>query len=211
MLPGNVKGCIDMADKESRLLVIDASIANAAGEINPASKIYRDFLEGVRVICHRVVMTPEIADEWNRHQTRFAKKWRRSMVAKKKVYLLGSVARSDLREKISRAATHELACQAGIISPESLFQLDPASIHEYSCEAMLKDTHLLEAAMETDRTVISLDDTVRRLFAAATKKIGEIRNVIWVNPNDSNPGIMKWLESGAKSEKNRWLVSQAPE
>jgi hypothetical protein len=199
-----------MRAKRSRLLVIDASIANAAGEVNLASKYYRDILETILEVCHRIVMTPEIELEWENHQTRFALKWQRSMVAKKKVLRLGTVANPELRKKIELAATHQLAVQAGMISQRSLQQLDPASSHNQSREAMLKDTHLLEAALETDNIVISIDEIVRKLFAVATGQVVEIRNVIWINANGTDQSVLKWLEGGAKSEKKRRLVSQAP-
>ena len=50
-------------------------------------------------------------------------------------------------------------------------------------EAMLEDFHLIEAALATDRTVVSRDETVRNLFATASSRIGELKNIIWVNPD----------------------------
>ena len=50
-------------------------------------------------------------------------------------------------------------------------------------EAARKDCHLLYAALESDRTVASLDETIRRLFAAACPAAVEIRDVVWVNPD----------------------------
>jgi hypothetical protein len=77
-----------MADKVSKRLVIDASVARAAGGEDatyPISVYCRDFLEAVLDLSHRVVMTPDIRDEWNKHQSRYACIWRRQMVAKKKL------------------------------------------------------------------------------------------------------------------------------
>lgn len=192
-----------MATKKWRSLVIDASIANAAGELNPASQHHRDFLETARKVGHRVVLTPEIKAEWDKHQTRYALKWLRSMVASKQVCWLEAVVREDLRDNIAKVATHELAYRASMISLKSLYQLDPHSIHAKSCAAMLKDTHLLEAALATDRTVISVDDIVRKLFAVAGERIREIKNIVWVHLDGSDPKVLTWLEGGAKSEKKR--------
>ena len=47
---------------------------------------------------------------------------------------------------------------------------------------MRKDFHLLEAAWATDQTIISLDETIRQLFARAAQRVGEIRDIVWVNP-----------------------------
>src|SRR3954452_5022187 len=79
-----------VAKVRSRRLVIDASIARAAGDssTHPTSRNCRDFLLIVLEICHRAVMTAPILEEWNRHQSRFASTWRKSMMARKKLEVL---------------------------------------------------------------------------------------------------------------------------
>jgi len=69
------------------MLVIDASVARAAGDVsmNPTSRNCREFLQTVLQICHRMALTAPIQEEWNRHQSRFARDWRTSMVARKKI------------------------------------------------------------------------------------------------------------------------------
>jgi hypothetical protein len=69
--------------------VIDASIAHAAGEVSmhPTSRNCREFLQAVLVICHRMVLTPRIQQEWSKHESRFARTWRKSMMARKKIEL----------------------------------------------------------------------------------------------------------------------------
>jgi hypothetical protein len=47
-----------------------------------------------------------------------------------------------------------------------------------STEAMLKDAHLLEAALATDTRIVSKDDTARNSF----RGIPYVRLVVWVNP-----------------------------
>lgn len=71
---------------------------------------------------------------------------------------------------------------------------------------MQKDFHLLEAARETDQTIISLDETVRGLFARATQHVGEIRDIVWVNPeyNEEEEPLV-WLQNGAPPEDHRKL------
>lgn len=171
-----------MAAKVSRCLVIDASVARSAGGEGatfPKSKHCRDFLKAVLTICHRVVMTPEIAEEWKKHRSNFARTWRVSMVARKKEIQLNSPQDEALRKKIENAATSEK-----------------------NCAAMLKDIHLLEAALATDSTVISLDDIVKNLFSASCQSVGEIRSIIWVNPDEDEGKTQTWLEKGAKPDKN---------
>jgi hypothetical protein len=170
-----------MVAKVSRRLVIDASVARSAGgeqSMFPTSKHCRDFLKAALSICHRVVMTPEIAEEWNKHRSNFARTWRVSMVARKKEIRLPSHHNENLRTKIEGAASSEK-----------------------SCAAMLKDVHLLEAALATDSVVISLDDVVKNLFSTSCQSIGEIKNIIWINPDEDKGQTQVWLEKGAKPDK----------
>jgi hypothetical protein len=174
-----------MPAKTSKRLVIDASIARSSGDENavfPTSKRCRDFLLATRDICHQAVMTAAIREEWNRHQSRFARAWRVSMVARRKLHIIDVPADEQLREKISQATTKTR-----------------------DREAMLKDTHLIEAAIATDQILVSLDETVRVLFTEAVGRIGEIRRICWANPDKIEEGCINWLEGGAKNEKRRQL------
>ena len=77
---------------------------------------------------------------------------------------------------------------------------------ERQSEDIEKDFHLLQAALATDQTVISLDEIIRGLFRQASQSVGEIRNIIWVNPDrtaEEHP--IAWLQDGAPPEANRRL------
>ncbi len=179
-----------MAAKVSKLRVIDTSVVGAAGGPDatyPTSVHCRDFLQAVLDICHRVVITPDIREEWNRHSSTFARKWRKTMVAKKKL-----VYRADI------SADEEL-CQ----------KISGAIASDTDLEAMLKDFRLIEAAIVTDNTVISLDDKVRIIFDKAAKRVGELRNVVWVNPDDTEAKPIGWLENGAQPEKDLRLGARS--
>lgn len=167
----------------SRRLVIDASIARAAGGIEatfPTSKHCRDFLKATLTICHRMVMTPEISEEWNKHQSNFARTWRCSMMARRKIYPPPNIANSKLRTKLEHI---------------------PAS--PVAKAAMLKDIHLIEAALATDKIVVSLDETVRNFFNASAASLGELKTSVWLNPDKEEEEPIAWLENGAKPEKQR--------
>jgi hypothetical protein len=174
-----------MTAKSSQRLVIDASVARASGglgAVSPTSKNCSDFLQAVLDICHQVVLTTEILEEWHRHKSKFARHWLASMFARKKAKLIGSAKDRQLHDKIDRAAQSEKARAA-----------------------MLKDVHLLEAALATDEIVVALDETVRGLFIEAVISVGEIRNVVWVNPDRADEEPLIWLEGGAKPDKKRRL------
>ena len=173
----------------SKRLVIDASIARSSGGAEatfPTSKHCRDLLQAVLRICHRIVMTPKIKTEWDEHQSNFARRWRVSMESRKKVCHLESVPESGLGDKIRGSA----------------------QIHGQQ-EAMLNDLHLILAALETDRVVISLDEQARAYFGQSAVRIGELRAIAWVNPDSVDDQAIGWLEAGASPEKKRQLGSRS--
>ena len=175
-----------MAKRASRRLVIDASVVHAAGPEGatfPTSKNCRDFLKAVLTICHHVVMTPDIGEEWKKHLSRFSRKWLVSMEARKKVYRApGSVIDDELREKMSDAASSD-----------------------NERDALSKDTLLIEAALATDCAIAALDDAAFRGFRKAANSVRKIRRIVWVNPNETDERAIAWLEQGARIERTRQL------
>jgi len=174
-----------MPAKVSRRLVIDASVARAAGgeeAVFPLSKQCRDFLKKTLAVGHRAVLPPPVNAEWKKHESSFARQWRTAMVARKKLVLDDVAEDTILREAI-----------------------DDAAETERTRLAMLKDVHLVEAAHATDRTVVSLDDTVRGLFGAASRRVRVLRIVVWANPRHEDEGCSAWLEDGAPPDKHRQL------
>ena len=167
-----------MRTRDSKQLVIDADVARASGSKeakHPRAKQCRDFLLTVLSVCHRVVMTRTISDEWNKHQSRFARLWRKSMYARKKIVDFDSTEDNFPIENLSK----------------EIYDQD-------EIDTMQKDIHLLQAALGTDQTIISLDETVRILFAKASDQIGEIRSIIWVNPDKTKTEHpIQWLKAGA--------------
>lgn len=179
-----------MRAKKSQRLVVDASVARAAGgedAVFPLSKQCRDFLKTTLSVCHRVVLTRAVRDEWKKHESGFARQWRTAMMARKKLILDDAAEDSSLREAIEEAAATEKGRRA-----------------------MLKDVHLIEAAQATDRTVISLDDVVRALFAGAASRVRALRSVVWANPRHEAEGCLAWLTEGAPRERHRQLGAFRP-
>jgi hypothetical protein len=127
-------------------------------------------------------MTPEVYAEWKEHQSRLAFIWQRTMVAKKRIVFLNISPHVELRNQVANT---------------------PAD--SKNREAMIKDIHLIEAALATDRTVISLDDTARKLFSTASVVVRELRRVVWVNPAKTSEEAVSWVKNGAKPERQRQL------
>ena len=175
-----------MRVRDSKRLVIDADVAQASGDENATDQRAincRDFLKEVRFQDHRVVMTREISDEWKRHRSGFAFEWRVSMNARRRVVDIDPPEDEELQDKVTNTASRE-----------------------DEIEVMEKDSHLLQAALATDQTVISLDETVRGLFKQASQQVGEIRDIIWVNPDHTTEEQpIAWLQNGAPPEPHRQL------
>jgi len=162
-------------------------VVGGEGAVHPLSKQCRDFLQATLSSGHRVVLSPPVNAEWKKHESGFARKWRVAMFARKKV-LLDDVAEDQaLRDAIERSAKGER-----------------------DRVAMIKDAHLVEVARVTDRTVVSLDDTVRRLFSAASKSVRSLRTVVWANPRHQAEDCSAWLADGALPEGHRQLGAWRP-
>ncbi len=144
-----------MKNKVSKAIVIDASIARSAGETqHPTSRMCREFLEAVLLICHRMAANPEILAEWDRHQSRFSRRWRLAMVRKGKFVAL------------PRGTDKELWAAFG---DSELSATNYSNLH--------KDLHLIEAALRADRRVASLDDAVRDIFRQCTGTVAKIGDI----------------------------------
>jgi hypothetical protein len=76
---------------------------------------------------------------------------------------------------------------------------------------MLKDCLLVEAAIVTDRSIISLDETVRSLFSGVAQELRTLRRIVWINPDKEDEQSIIWLKNGAKLERKRFLGSRRDE
>ena len=172
-----------MAKSTSRLLVIDTSVARAAGNIDavhPTGKNCRDLLQSVLTICHRIAMPEELRNEWNKHRSAFARGWLVQMFARKKVKLDSPPEQADLLQKVASAR----------VSPGQ-------------ADAMRKDWLLIEAALDSDRSIVSLDDTARDAFRTAAHEVADLCKIVWVNPDKPAERAIEWLQRGAEPEKAR--------
>ena len=147
----------------SRRLVIDASVASAAGlTMKPASRRCRELLQAVLRICHRLAMSPSLRQEWNRHQSLFAARWLANMRSRGKVEDIAALQNEQLRAEAPGTASAQ------------------------------KDLHPIEAALATDKIVISLDERARAELA-----VEAAAEVMWVSPVDEGGHVIYWLKNGA--------------
>jgi hypothetical protein len=167
--------------------VIDASIGRAAGDKSEGTSFHcRGFLAAVLEVGHAAVMNDDLLAEWHRHRSRFARTWLRRMYGSHKVVVVELPPDEQLRTQIGRAAPGE-----------SILAI------------MLKDCHLIEAALATDRRVAALDDRVRHHFGRASTHVRSLRRVCWVNPAVVDERPLEWLRQNAPLERHRLLGAVA--
>jgi predicted nucleic acid-binding protein len=143
-----------------KYLVIDACVARSAGETqHPVSSACRDFLDYVLEFCHNAVASEELMAEWKHHQSRFTRKWRFSMAARRKP--LRTIETQPLSVDFSRFS-------------------------EKAAKAIEKDLFLLETAMAADKIIVTLDQAL--YDALGTVKHGEkLRKALkWHDPIKSS-------------------------
>jgi len=142
--------------KISRLLVVDASVVRSAGGTDyPTSSSCRNCLEAIRLICHRVAVTPAIKVEWKRHMSRFSRKWCRSMAARRKP--MKPVIPAIVPINVSAYASSER-------------------------EQIEKDMCLLEAALSADSIIVTRDDSLRAALQQRPDGVALLKSIRWINP-----------------------------
>lgn len=168
-----------MAKKYSRKLVVDASVARSSGDLyalNPAAVSCRDILQIMLGVCHQVVLNRSLQDEWRRHASRFARTWLVQMTSRRKVAFVQGTGRTVQ------------AILDGLVLPSE------------RRAALEKDIPLIEAAMQSDKIVLSLDDKAIASFADLVKA-GACGPLWWCNPSDPQPDPTSWVRTGAKPDK----------
>lgn len=74
--------------------------------------------------------------------------------------------------------------------------------------AMLKDVHLLEAALASDEVILSMNTADRERFSEICEQIAVIRDIVWVNPDKPAEKCLDWLDNGAPDDDFRKLGYQ---
>jgi hypothetical protein len=183
-----------MAKVPSRLLVVDACIAQAAGgddAVHPTSKHCRDFLLTLREVGHRLAWTAAIEEEWTKRRpeavharrlSKFASRWLKSMHARRQVEKLAVPPNPSFRRRVAKAAK----------VPKVVAILD-------------KDCHLIEAAVAADRIIASIETSCRDYFRGIAHQVAELPGIGWVNPDDVTEAVLEWLAEGARIETCRKL------
>jgi hypothetical protein len=128
----------------SRLLTIDASILRSAGGREKGhsahcSKILQTILEDTP---HQAIFCKTTSQEWTKHQSAFARMWRSSMVARKKLIAVNTQATQQKLQTDIDALTN---------------------LSANNKKALEKDIHMLALAMDADKVIITGDKILQQL------------------------------------------------
>lgn len=169
-----------MARHFSKRIVVDASVAKRCGSTqNPAhenTRACRHALIEMLEICHRAVVSEDVLEEWRRHAGSFFLQWRVNMVSRNKIEHLVYAPNENLMEELLSAIDSER-----------------------KRKEVRKDIHLISLALESDKCVLSVDESMRRLLVECARSVKSLRAISWVNPETEPGKAIRWLREGARS------------
>lgn len=164
--------------------MVDASVARAAGGTEAKAQVARacrDALHAMRDAGLGLYLSPQIRGEWDTHMSRFARTWLLSMTARKRVERGTPPPHAAIRRALRRK------------------QRDGSTL-----AAVEKDLPLIDAALASERRVLSLDDRAQRQFAALARTVRALREVHWAGPHQD--GCVEWIRGGAQND-HRWHLA----
>ena len=123
-----------------------------------------------------------IEAEWLKHRSTFALQWLTSMQNLRKLRIVDDSVAIEFQQQIERCSK-----DAGVVA------------------AILKDAHLVVAALRSDGRVASLDDTVRGHLGRCLTDDPGIASILWVNPTIVEETPIDWLNEGSPDEVRRNL------
>lgn len=161
-------------------VIIDADIMHAAsGKENDLSTRCREVLDNVLEEGHSLLRTPSMKTEWDNHASRYSLNWLRLMQSRRRLL--------DIEE-----------AETGVAGALNNLAVLPAELR-----IMLKDCHLLEAALAGDKRIISKDEAAYFHFYQASGSISQLRKIMWASPARPKDECAEWLAAGAKPEAKR--------
>jgi len=173
-----------MPKQKTRRILIDASVATAAGETSaPLSVTCRKFLTEFKKSSNVVVLYSELQSEWADHPSSFAMDWLAAMVAKKHFHFI------QLEE---HAALQQACTQANLSQQEH--------------RAWRKDFHLICASLQTDRSISSRDRKAESVFCKIAATFGPLAKIEWFDPERDEAHLDAWLKN-INAQKGRFRLS----
>ncbi|WP_289407622.1 hypothetical protein [Bacillus pumilus] len=133
---------------------------------------------------NRIAMTKDLHEEWFNHASAYTIKVYFLLKAKRRIK---EIHDHETVEDI-RIKTHSVKDKQRILP-------------------ILKDIHLLEAAILTDKIIFSLDDKARNNFNHLYNCVSGITDVCWLNPSIEQEEVTEWLIDTKKYDPTRFIVN----
>jgi hypothetical protein len=166
-------------------LVIDADIMRAASTSEaPFASNAKKALDAIRDGKHRMVWYGPLLAEYKKHESRYSATWRASMISRRLHRYWEHCEDATLRKTLVDA------------QPKDAFSQEVA---------VLKDTHLLEAAAATGGRIISKDATARNLFRRACPDLGSHKKILWGDLTGLPKEVIAWVREGCP-ERNDFRI-----
>ena len=177
-----------MSEFTAKRLVIDANVAIAASGEEKPENASRIFLETVLAEKYIVVMTKKLLGEWRRE----------GKEQKPSIFSMTWLTKMSQDGDIGRICF----LQDSTVHENIWTQISELYNEHHGQKRMSEDFHLITAALETDKTVISLERQVRDLFKIAAQEVKELQDITWVNPDKPEENAIEWLRQGANPSRD---------
>ncbi|QOZ92910.1 hypothetical protein EU243_15105 [Bacillus velezensis] len=164
--------------------IIDACVLTSASPKTQVSKRVAAFLDIFLKTKNKIGMTEDLKKEWFDHKSTYTAKVFGMLKNQRRIIKISDHETvEDLRTKIQNIKDKQRV------------------------EAILKDMHLLEAAILTDKFIISLDNKARNNFNHFYNCVPGIPDVCWLNPSDENEKATEWLLCIEKYDPARFIIN----
>lgn len=132
-----------------------------------------------------IVLGDELFEEWRRYQSVYTRVWLTRMTSQNRIstYENGGDDFQSIKKNLL----------AAIPSREII-------------KIVEKDLHLIEAAVLTDKLIISIEKHSRDHFRNYSNVIQVLQEICWMNPAEPDEKVVAWLKAGAKRSDCRKLV-----
>jgi len=171
------------------LIVVDADIMRAAGlSEKPTATHARMILESIQHRGHSIVIAKPLNDEYKRHQSQFAERWKSQMVSNKRVKFTQYEDNPALRKLLIQSLP------ADNVAAEA---------------AVEKDAHLLEIALQHGQRIVSKDKKAKKYFQHSCVVKGDHRLLLWADATEKPLEVIEWIGNGC-ADQNHWRLCPAP-
>jgi hypothetical protein len=157
-------------------VVIDACVGCSAGLGVADSLACREFLQVVfkaGIVFHA---SGDVMSEWSKHAGSFGVSWLAQMASAGRLQMLPmALTGSRVRIRVEMLGTSSTCREAS---------------------SMIKDLHLIEAALTADGRVASRDEASRSLFQRAAGFVHELTSIYWANPTILSDDASDWVLAG---------------